>query len=478
METANLEVRKPELMNVLIVSSIVLLTALIFVCDLRTALGYTVWLLYAVPLLLTLQLPYRSSAVIVAGMCTMLIVAGFYLAPSPMPQEFERLAETNRLVGIGMLWSVAIGLTVHGRHRRRFERALSVRDTRFRNFMDNSPMVAFIKDVDGRYVYVNRVWQTYFQKCEFDMVGKTDTDIWDPTIAAMLRENDAAVLASGRRINIEEEAQDCNGRLCTWWVCKFPLSDEHGGPMVGGVALDITDRKRIENELKHSAEELRALSGHLETIREEERTRIARELHDEMSQVLTGLKMDVAWVRSELGRADPLSRTQVAQVVGKTAEMEALVEHTIATVRELICDLRPGLLDHLGLVDALEWQAQEFERRTGVSCTFVNAAPYIDDSPTAATALFRILQEALTNVARHAHATSVRVQLGQDDHHIQLSVIDNGQGLPRDRQPRPQSFGLLGIRERLALLDGFLKIESTPGKGTVLTAAIPRMKLS
>ena len=234
------------------------------------------------------------------------------------------------------------------------------------------------------------------------------------------------------------------------------------------------ERARVENELRHSNEQLRALTNHLETAREEERTRIARELHDELGQKLTGFKMDVSWLSKRLGHPDGVQDT--GPLLAKTRVMAALIDETIAGLRTLISVLRPAILDHLGLMAALEWQAEEFQQRTGIVCRFVTPLQELTVSPTGATAMFRIVQEALTNVVRHAQATTVTIRLDEEGEELRLVVEDDGRGITEAAATGRLSFGIVGLRERVALLKGRMTLRGSPGKGTMLTAYVPLSK--
>lgn len=231
------------------------------------------------------------------------------------------------------------------------------------------------------------------------------------------------------------------------------------------------ERARTELRLRQAAERLRALTRHLETVREEERTRIARELHDVLGQMLTGLRMDVSWLAKRLD-----DRTQLADpapLLARTASMNHLIDETVVALRRLISELRPAVLDHLGLVAALRWQAEEFHRRTGVACDFVCPLEAVGLEADGTTALFRATQEALTNVARHAGATYVVIRLEEDAGQLRLTVEDNGKGITDQQAAGRSSFGILGIRERIALLGGTVALHGTPGRQTTLTVRLP-----
>jgi len=234
-----------------------------------------------------------------------------------------------------------------------------------------------------------------------------------------------------------------------------------------GTGQDITERKRIETELKNSREQLRALSAHLQSVREQERTSIAREIHDELGQALTGLKMDLSWLQKNLG--------QERKVLSKKLRtMSKLMDETVQTGRRISAELRPGALDDLGLAAAIEWQLQEFQTRTGIRCKLNSeVGEELDLGPDGSTAMFRIFQETLTNVARHAHASRVAVTLTQPEGSLLLRVRDNGRGITSTEIAHPQSFGLIGMQERIHLLAGEISIEGAPGKGTMVTVKVP-----
>ena len=237
-----------------------------------------------------------------------------------------------------------------------------------------------------------------------------------------------------------------------------------------GVLMDVTERRLAEEELRRSQEELRALSERLRAVREEESTRIAREVHDEVGQALTALQMDVAWLGKKLG---PSGAPGSENLAAKLRSMEGSIDQTIAAVQRIATELRPGVLDGLGLEAAIEWYVREFEKRTGIACRFRSDLGAARSDSERATAVFRILQEALTNVARHAGATQVEVDLSADRERLTLEVKDNGRGILEDRVTELESLGLLGMRERARSLGGSLSIRGSPGQGTSVTLTLP-----
>jgi PAS domain S-box-containing protein len=242
-----------------------------------------------------------------------------------------------------------------------------------------------------------------------------------------------------------------------------PLSLD-GTRVVCLIASDLSVVKRAEQELRASGEQLRNLAARLLTVREEERARISREVHDELGQSLTAVRMDLAWVARRLSRRN-------GRVLERIRSTLQLAESIMESVRRISTELRPGILDH-GLAAALEWQVQEFQARTGIQCK-VRLLTRKGCGSDVSTALFRILQETLTNVARHAKATRVEVVKQRVRDRLVLRIRDNGRGFDQADPSLSKSLGLLGMRERAAILGGRVNITSAPGKGTTVTARIP-----
>jgi len=245
------------------------------------------------------------------------------------------------------------------------------------------------------------------------------------------------------------------------------LTDEKG-QLIGSIALgrDVTERKRAEEELEASRQELRELAEHIQSVREEERTGIARELHDDIGQALTAIKIDLSWLRKELPKDE-------AALLERTRAVLRVADSAIKTVRRISSELRPGVLDDLGLIAAIQWQAGQFQERTGVKCEVSVEHEVIVLEQDRSTAVFRIFQEALTNVARHAAATRVRVNLGEADGRLVLEIADDGKGITAKQLSGHKAFGLMGMRERAAFLGGELQISGGPDKGTRVTVSIP-----
>lgn len=612
--------------------------------------------------------------------------------------------------------------------RRRAEEALRDSEERFKAFMDNSPAVAFIKDGEGRFIYINRPFKRFFNVEPDDFIGKTDFELWPEETAAQLRENDRAVLQSGQTAELVEMVPAPDGALHSWLTFKFPLGDKGGRLCLAGIAVDITERKQAEEQnrrlihdlgervkeltalhhaarilhdeekavpglleeivslippawqypevtaarisfgeaefktpnyaptrwsqearfkvgstegtlevvyleerpeedsgpflseernlinslaelirsaldsrlaqealraseerffkafyscpialtltrledgrlteanesaqrllgfsreeligrttvelgvwanpddrrrfveefeqlgsvryrevrlrrkqgdvvvvlltlelmevdgvkcgqavlqditerklaeerLKRSNEELRALSARLHSVREEESARIAREIHDELGASLSSLKWDL----EEIGEDIPESAdaSPLAALREKVAGMLTLTDNAINTVRRIASELRPTALEEFGFAEAVRWHAEQFQARTGIAVHCDCVVEGTELNRERATALFRIAQEALTNVLRHAQATKVEIRMIREAGYFVLTVSDNGKGITEREKSAPQSLGLLGMRERAHLLGGEINIESAAGRGTVVTVRVP-----
>lgn len=237
---------------------------------------------------------------------------------------------------------------------------------------------------------------------------------------------------------------------------------------------DVTLRVQAEAALRRSKEELREFAAAANQLREQEQRRMARELHDELAQALTALKMDVAWIKDKLPKSFPASSIESSLAMAtKLASMEALLDETVAATRRISSDLRPLMLDDLGLVPATEWLVQQFTERTGIPCELAISSADLSLSDLLTTTVYRLLQESLTNIAKHAHATKVEITLARHDDVVSISIFDNGVGFSPQHPRKPNSFGLIGLRERVYLLGGKLEINSAPGNGTAIEINLP-----
>lgn len=254
-----------------------------------------------------------------------------------------------------------------------------------------------------------------------------------------------------------------------WVYCRdvtFKRTSDGLLKLILGIAQDVTDRKLTEVELQNSRQQLRTLLAHIQSVREEESTRISREIHDELGQALTAMKMDVAWIIRHLN-------SDQWQLIDKAQSISRLIDTNIQTVKRISTELRPGMLDNLGLTATLEWQTSEFQKRTGIQCELVIKPEDLVLDRKRSTAIFRIFQETLTNIARHAKAGKVVARLERKGQEIVLHVRDNGRGITEKQISSPKSIGLIGMSERVHFLGGRILITGSGKKGTSVLVSIP-----
>jgi PAS domain S-box-containing protein len=258
-----------------------------------------------------------------------------------------------------------------------------------------------------------------------------------------------------------------DGRIIDATLANILLSD---GTNIS-IGQDITERKRAEAQLKDTAQQLRALSARINSAKEDEGTRIAREIHDELGGALTTLGWDLGSLETMM--TESVEPMQLLAAREKIRSMLRVTESTINVVRRIAADLRPSMLDDLGLMEAIEWRCQQFQLRTGIICRWECRLEKVDLSRDQSTAVYRILQEALTNIVRHARATRVDIRMKEEEGHIVLTVGDDGRGISEEEKSSSHALGLLGMRERAYLIRGRVEVTGVKGKGTKVTVHVP-----
>jgi PAS domain S-box-containing protein len=314
-------------------------------------------------------------------------------------------------------------------------------------------------DKNFRYTYANKRIGELTNRDPASLIGK---NVWDEFPDAVGSSTYKAFVKS-----LTEQVYVTN----TDYFEPFDLWQEnHIYPSPEGLSIfihDITQRKHAEIQLKESNDQLRKLAAHFQNIREEEQKRIAREIHDELGQQITSLKMDLSWIKKKITANQPEEA-----MLARLAQMSELLDNSVHTVRKISSQLRPSILDDLGLIPALDWQSKEFEKRFSVPVHFETSQQMIDVPADIATGLFRLYQESLTNVARHAQAHHVSASLVLKNGQVILTVTDDGKGFDTRVNGR-KTLGLLGMKERVLMMEGKLNINSIPGKGTTVTVEVP-----
>jgi PAS domain S-box-containing protein len=374
----------------------------------------------------------------------------------------------------GQVYRIA-GIASDITERKLAEDALRESEERFRELTGNIREVFWITTADfGRQIYISPGFE--------NLTGHPPETLYPgdghkpflhfihPDDLPLLREvtNDP-----DQEFDIEYRVIHANGSVR--WVRDrgFPIRNQSGQIYrFGGVAEDITARKEAEDRLKATTEQLRALSASLQSAREKEATRIARQIHDDLGGILTGLRWELESLEKMIhDPGDSWHKKVVMQ--NKLVAMIGLTDTTLNVVRRIASDLRPSILDDLGLVEAIEWQTQQFQARTGIRCCCECSLQTIGLPDQQATAVFRIVQEALTNILRHAQASQVGVAVREEDGALVLTVADNGRGITQSEIFSRDSLGMLGMRERAHLIGGSVDIVGVPGTGTTLHLRVP-----
>ncbi len=373
------------------------------------------------------------------------------------------LDATGRKIGIS---TIERDITL----RRQAQLAVQESEERYRSFVQNFKGIAFRSDPDYRPIF--------FHGAVEEITGYTAEDFLEGNISwnSIIVDDDRQILQQhpGYKPDLSSYDTDLEYRIIrkdgtAIWVQEHSqnIYDEAGNlHLIQGTVHNIDQRKQAEIGLKDSREQFRNLAIHLDTVREEERKQIAFEIHDELGYALTAMKLDLAWLNKKVPGGQP-------KLNERMREMGELIDSTIKKIRSISTQLRPSILDHFGLVAAMEWQAKEFQKRSAVRCNFTVEADEIKFDDKFSIAVFRILQEALTNIARYARATRVDVNLIIKSNLLSLTVEDNGIGIKPEQLGKRKTFGLLGMRERANFMGGDLDISGVPDIGTKIELNVP-----
>ena len=383
-------------------------------------------------------------------------------APEPEAFDMEEMQLLEKLAG-----NLAYGIIAL-----RTEKALQRNEEHLRFLYEENPTMYFTVAPDSTILSVNEFGASELGYAVKELLGKPVLNIFPEGQRETAQKHLLLCLKNFGQLH-EWEIQKVRKNGKELWVRETAraVGTPEGKTAVLIVCRDVSKRRQVEEKLKRSQEQLRNLAVHLQAVREEERSGIAREIHDVLAQELTRLKLDIIWAHKRLNKS--VNESIRDALFKKVRDMADHVDMVISTVQKIATELRPVVLDSVGLCAAIEWQVEDFERRTNISChvSVLTEETAINDEQ--ATATFRILQESLTNVIRHAGANQLRVSLIQEDEELVLQIHDNGCGIAQEKLDDLHSIGLMGMRERALALGGKVQITGTPGSGTTVTAHIP-----
>jgi PAS domain S-box-containing protein len=357
--------------------------------------------------------------------------------------------------------------------RKQAEEAVRASENRWRTMFDNAAIGIALVDARGQLVHSNPALQR--------MLGYTAEELRHMSFVEFTHPDDTAKdwalaqeMFEGQRDYYQAEKRFIrkDGQVLWGHLTASTIRDGNGGWQFGvGMVEDITERKQAEEQLRATSTQLRALMASLQSAREQEGMRIAREIHDELGSALSSLRWDLEAIDKTISEME--DQALVPALRDKIGTMVGLIDTTIHVVRRISSELRPPILDDLGLAAAIEWQTQQFQARTGILCRYDGSGESLDLDQAQSTAIFRIFQEALTNVLRHAQATRVDVTLEEEGAELVLRVKDNGRGITEGEQNGPRTLGLLGMRERAHLIGGRVDLTGIKGQGTTVTLRVP-----
>ncbi len=332
------------------------------------------------------------------------------------------------------------------------------------SIINSLPGVFYLYDSSGKFIRWNKNFETVTGYSGEEISRMHPLDFFEGEEKTLLQQRIGAVFETGES-SVEANFINRKKERIPYYFTGVLINYEDK-PCLIGAGIDIRERKKAEAELTATNEQLRSLSSYLQRVREEERINIAREIHDELGQQLTGLKMDMYWLNKKIASEDP-------SIDEKIKGITALIDETVKSVRRISSNLRPSILDDLGLLAALEWHSEEVEKRAQIKVNFETNMTDKDLPVAIATGIFRIYQEALTNAVRHSNAKEINSSLILIGDELVLKIKDNGIGMDLTTPSRSRSFGLLGIKERTFALGGKFDLKSAPGQGTQVCVSIP-----
>jgi PAS domain S-box-containing protein len=347
--------------------------------------------------------------------------------------------------------------------RKKAEKGLRIEKQFSDSIINMLPGIFYMYDEHLHFLRWNNRFEEVSGYTRDEFSELTVLDFFQGNQKELIRQKTEGVFVTGQ-CDVEAELSTRSGDNIQFYFSgtKIAYRDK---PCVLGIGFDISRLKEAENLLRQSEEDLRDLASSLQNVREEERSAIAREIHDELGQQLTAIKLDVSWLDRKITE-DPIIKERIAGVLTMLTEM-------IQSIRRISTQLRPSILDDLGLLEALKWLARDFQKRTGIRIELDCPEESLKVEPALTTGLFRIFQETLTNIARHAEATDVSARLYMEKGRLVLTIMDNGKGFDPAAAKKKKTLGLLGMKERTLMMKGVYEIDSQPGKGTSLRFSVP-----
>lgn len=360
-----------------------------------------------------------------------------------------------------------IGLIYDITDRKKYEIEITEYERKHRFFMENSGLGIGYFDTEGKILMFNHEAIRNLGGKSSDYVGKNLTDVFGKEKGDFFIKR--LKLTAESEIPLKYEDHVILGGRPGWYKSTHTRINNQDNEIEGiqVISDNITEQKNTEKKLKESQKKLKGLTRHLENIREEERSKIALNLHDDLGQNLTALNLDILWLKGRIG-------VQSQEVRKKFSEMHSLINETIDSIREISSFLRPSILYELGLIQAMDWQLKKLEKQSGIKCHFIYNSENIKIENHIALILYRVLQETLTNIIRHAKASEAEFRLETTKNNIELSIKDNGKGIDPDKVHSFKSLGLIGIKERVQSIGGTVVINSAKGSGTSIQVSIPK----
>jgi PAS domain S-box-containing protein len=390
--------------------------------------------------------------------------------PDTLYSRHRTLVQTAVLTITLLMLTIVVLLTIIT-YRKKMEKALRDSEERYRDLYENAPDMYHSVNKEGIITECNETGARMLGYSKEEIIGRPLSDFFTEESKETHEKEFPALKDKKGHMDMETEFIRKDS---TTFRASLNMSDEVDGDgeliKTKTIARDLTERMRVE-ELKKSQEQLRSLSAYLESAREEEKKRIARQIHDELGHALTTLSLDLSWLNNRL--SNDIESPDIDSIKTRTQAMFDLIDSTVQTVQRISSELTPGVLDHLGLAEAVKWQVDKFRNRTGIKYDVIINPENIKLDQKSSITVFRIFQEALTNIVRHSEATEVKVLLKEADERLTLEVEDSGKGIQAEHIASPESVGLIGIRERARILGGRVRISGSPGKGTTVKVVIP-----